>query len=57
MIMGTLANLYAIQQTFSTMKIVNKKDIIETKNIISANIIANEIIKQQLKDKSKYIYN
>jgi len=55
MVMGTLANLYAIQQTFSASKTVDK-DIEEAKNIISADLIANELAKQQL-NKSLYIFN
>jgi len=50
MVMGTLANLHAIQQTFSTVKTVDK-DVVETKQIISADLIANELAKQQLNKK------
>lgn len=54
MVMGTLANLHAIQQTFSALKTVDK-DVVETKQIISADLIANELAKQHL-NKSMYIF-
>lgn len=54
MVMGTLANLYAIQQTFSTIQKVDS-DIVDVKGIISADLIANELAKQQLADKSTYV--
>jgi len=54
MVMGTLANLYAIQQTFSALKIVDK-DIVEAKRIISTDLIANELAKHEL-NKSMYIF-
>lgn len=50
MVMGTLANLYAIQQTFSTAD----KNIIETKDIILADSLVKEIANKQVKDKSTY---
>jgi hypothetical protein len=49
MVMGTLANIYAIQQSLSTTKQVNK-------DIISADLIAHTLNKQQLNNNSKYIY-
>lgn len=53
MVMGTLANLYAIQQSFSTIQKVDK-DIVDVKDVISVDLIANELAKQQLNDKSMY---
>jgi len=54
--MGTLANLYAIQQSFSTTKSVDKI-VEEVKVIISADTKVNDN-KQQLHEKSMYIvYN
>jgi len=55
MVMGTLANLYAIQQTFSALETVDK-EIVEAKRIISADLIANGLAKQEL-NKSMYIFN
>lgn len=55
MVMGTLANLYAIQQSFLTIKAA-EKDIIEAKKIIVADSIVNELAKQQSIDKSMYIF-
>lgn len=52
MVMGTLANLYAIQQSFSTAE----KDIVEAKKIIDTDLIANKLAKQQLIDKSMYTF-
>lgn len=54
MVMGTLANLYAIQQSFSTIQKVDR-DIVDVKDIISVDLIANELAKQQLNDKSTYV--
>lgn len=55
MVMGTLANLYVIlqTQTIPTVKTV-VNDAIEVKDIISADLIANEIAKQQINEKSMY---
>ncbi|VVC45135.1 Amino acid transporter, transmembrane domain [Cinara cedri] len=50
MVMGTLANLYAIQQSFSTLQKVDR-DIVDVKGVISADLLANELAKQQLNDK------
>lgn len=55
MVVGTLANLYAIQQSFSTMKAV-EKDNVEAKNIISIDSKADDLIKQQLNVKSMYLF-
>lgn len=55
MVMGTLANLYAIQQTFSTTKTVDKS-IAGSKDIIIADSIVNELAKQQLKNTSMFAY-
>lgn len=51
MVMGTLANLYAIQQSLSATKQVNK-DIVDAKEVISADLVAHKLAKQQLNDKS-----
>lgn len=51
MVMGTLANLYAIQQSLSGTKPVNK-DIVDVKDIISADLIAQKLAKPQFHDKS-----
>lgn len=53
MIMGTLANLYAIKQNVSTKKVVNIIKVND--NVIPANIIPNELTKKQLKHKRKCI--
>lgn len=55
MVMGTLANLYAIQQTFSNTKTVDKS-IAGAKDIIFADSIVNELAKQQLKNTSMFAY-
>lgn len=55
MVMGTLANLYAIQQSFSTIKTVDKS-IAGAKDIIFADSIVNELAKQQLKNTSMFSY-
>lgn len=51
MVMGTLANLYAIQQAFSIMKTVDKED---TKNIKSNDLMDNQLPKLELNNKSMY---
>lgn len=55
MVMGTLANLYAIQQTFSTTKVVEKENV-GTKSTISEELKANDLTKQQLNVKSMYLF-
>lgn len=55
MVVGTLANIYAIQQSLSTTKQVNK-DIVDVKDIISADLVAHTFTKQQLNNNSMYIY-
>lgn len=52
MVVGTLANIYAIKQSLSNTKL--NKDIIEAKAVISADLIANELSKQQLNEKSMF---
>lgn len=42
MVMGTLANLYAIQQSFSNIKTVHKGRV-EVKDIISTDFIDNKL--------------
>lgn len=49
--MGTLANLYAIQQTFSIIKPVDKED---TKSIKSNDLMDNELANQVANNKSMY---
>lgn len=55
MVMGTLANLYAIQQTFSTTEIVDK-NIIEAKDIILADSLVKELAKNKLNYKSMFAF-
>lgn len=54
MVMGTLANLYAIQQTFSASK-TNDKNTAGEKDIVFDNSITNDQSKQQLNDKSMFL--
>lgn len=53
MIMGTLANLYAIQQTFSVPK-TNDKNPAGTKDIVFDNSVSNDPSKIQSNEKSTY---
>lgn len=53
MVMGTLANIYAIQQAFSIMKTVDKED---TKSIKSNDAMDNQLSNLELNNKSKYEY-
>lgn len=51
MVMGTLANLYAIQQAFSVMKTVDEEN---SKIMKSNDIIDNQLPKLELSNKSMY---
>jgi len=44
MVMGTSANLYAIHQTFSSMKTIHRGSV-GVNDIISANLIENKLNK------------
>lgn len=51
--MGTFANIYAIQQSLSSMKTVDK-NIAETKERIPIDFTPNKLANQPLKDESNY---
>lgn len=53
MVMGTFANIYAIQQSLSSMKTVDK-NIAETKEHIPIDLTSNKLAKQQLNNESNY---